>query len=254
MLKNLSPGLQVLIFLFIIYFLAGMGNVIMSLALNVVIDQEVLINTNYEDPRFLLTYFLFFQIFGFLIAFLAILRFTQERFEDVINIGRLKLKPLLYTFMLFIIGMAVLPLMTWLNKPLGQLLPASALENEAYRDSVNQSMMVQDDPIQFGFVFIIMSILPAICEELVFRGYLLKKMFQSGMGMHTAVALSSAIFALTHFQPLKFLPMFFLGLCLGYVYTYFKNIKYSIILHFLINGSQIVMAYLVGTGVLDMEI
>lgn len=253
MLKTLSPGFQVLIFLFVVYFMAGMGNIIYTFSLSFSIDRNLLEHANWLDPRVILSRNLFFQVFSFLLAFMVMLRFTETHFRSVLYLDRIRMMPILITFGVFILGMVGMELFAWLNAPLHHYLPAEALQHEASLDTLNNELIFQTDTVQFIFSLIVMAILPAICEELVFRGYLIKKMLESGIGMHGAVLLSAAIFSLTHFQPLKFLPIFFLGVCLGYVYLYFKNIKYAMLLHFLVNGSQILMGYLSAVGVLNLD-
>ena len=249
-LRTKSPTIQVFFLAFMVYFLAGIGELIYFLTLQLVVGEQALINADLRDARIVLSHTLFFQVIGFLIAFIAMLRLTGQRLYQIVSMEKLQWKYFGYTFIVFLLGMFVLPGLSDLNAPLAEFLPADVLESEALRNAQNENIMVQSDPIQFGFALIVMGLLPAICEELIFRGFLIRKMLESGMGFHGVAIFSSLLFAITHMQPLKILPMFVLGLLLAYVYLYFRNIKYSMFLHFLINGSQILMAYLIGTGVL----
>lgn len=250
LLRNMSPVMQVISLAFLVYLFSGIAQFIYLGSLQLVIGAESLANLDTQDARFVLSYRFFFQVIAFLVAFLTILRLTGFRYYEIILEERLQLKFIIITFLVFLLAMFLIPALTHLNEPLSQFLPNKYLANEALNDALNEKMMIQSDPIQFGFTLLVMAVLPAICEELIFRGFLIKKMLDSGMGFHGVAIFSSLIFAIIHMQPMKLLPMFFLGLCLAYVYLYFRNIKYSMLLHFLINGSQILMAYLIGTGVL----
>ena len=105
-------------------------------------------------------------------------------------------------------------------------------------------------------VFMI-AILPAVGEELVFRGLIqrhLNEWFRNG---HLAVLVTSVIFSLVHFQVYSFLPRFFLGLLLGYMMLYGRSVWYPIIAHFINNAIGVVFYYLyfrdqAGTAIEDI--
>ena len=86
------------------------------------------------------------------------------------------------------------------------------------------------------------AIIPAVGEELVFRGLIqrhLTGMFRNG---HVAIIVASVIFSLAHLQFYSFLPRFFLGLILGYTFYYGKSIWYPVIAH-LANNTMGVLFY-----------
>ncbi len=86
------------------------------------------------------------------------------------------------------------------------------------------------------------AIIPAVGEELVFRGLIqrhLTDLFRNG---HVAIILASVIFSLAHFQFYSFLPRFFLGMILGYAFYYGRSIWYPMIAH-LVNNTLGVLFY-----------
>jgi len=90
---------------------------------------------------------------------------------------------------------------------------------------------------------LVIALLPAIGEELFFR-YILQNLLKDISGrIHLSVFLSSLIFALIHLNIINFVAIFLLGLCLGYIYEYTKNIIYPIIAHFVNNGSLVILMY-----------
>jgi len=80
-------------------------------------------------------------------------------------------------------------------------------------------------------VFLI-AIIPAIGEELAFRGVLQPLFIQLSNKKHVSIFFVAFVFAFIHFQFLDFLPRFVLGVIYGYLYFYTKNIFTTIILHF----------------------
>lgn len=87
---------------------------------------------------------------------------------------------------------------------------------------------------------IIMALLPAICEEVCFRGALQRIMIDISKNAWTGIIITAIIFSAFHFQFLGFLPRMFLGVILGAIYWYSGSLWTSIIAHFVYNGIQVV--------------
>lgn len=83
---------------------------------------------------------------------------------------------------------------------------------------------------QFAFAF-----LPAVCEELAFRGFILSGLLRR-LRPRTAIVLCSFFFALYHMNVFQFLPSFFLGVVLGLLTVRSKSLLPAILFHFLHNG------------------
>ena len=230
------------------------GEFIFALCLNLVVDPEILAKADWGDPRMTLTFIFISQVFYFLLSFMVFLRLSGDRFEDLVQIDRISWRPLLMTLGVLVILFISSPLLSGINELIRPFLPVGLLDRAAANAIAQQELFYQSNFIQFGFSLIVFALLPAIFEELVFRGFLISKMIASGISETGAILMSGAIFAVSHMQPLNLLVMFFAGVCLGFVYMRFKNIKYSMILHFFFNAVQIVIGYLVGSGILEMEI
>lgn len=84
-----------------------------------------------------------------------------------------------------------------------------------------------------------LALIPAIGEELMFRGYLMK-LFSDKFNIHNGIALSALLFALIHFNLTNFFYYFVLGVVLGYMYHWGKNILFPIIVHFIHNASVVI--------------
>ena len=67
-----------------------------------------------------------------------------------------------------------------------------------------------------GPTFVIVAMLPAIAEELVFRGVLARALARR-LGPALAVVLSAAVFGLYHLQPVQMITTSLLGLALGFI-------------------------------------
>ncbi len=99
---------------------------------------------------------------------------------------------------------------------------------------------------------LIIALIPAVGEELTFRG-LLQQSLTRKMNPHVAIFLSAAIFSFIHFQFYGFLPRLFLGLLLGYMFYVSGSLWTSIVMHFVNNGSVVVLYYLNARGIIDID-
>jgi hypothetical protein len=100
---------------------------------------------------------------------------------------------------------------------------------------------------------LVIALIPAIGEELTFRGMLQQALHRGCKNAHVAVWLSGFIFSFIHFQFYGFLPRMFLGIILGYMFYYSGSLWTSILMHFVNNGSAVVVAYLEHKGLTDMD-
>jgi len=99
---------------------------------------------------------------------------------------------------------------------------------------VNSSIPVPQTPFQIFLMFLVMAVLPAICEELIYRGFLLRGV--SEFGKAGAVVVSSFAFGLMHATIQQIPFAFAIGLFLGYITLRFKSLLLPIILHFINNS------------------
>ncbi|RZL16598.1 MAG: CPBP family intramembrane metalloprotease [Hymenobacter sp.] len=91
---------------------------------------------------------------------------------------------------------------------------------------------------------LVIAIVPAIAEELVFRGGVQRCLVQWFGSRHVGVWLAAAIFSAIHVQFFGFVPRFVLGLVLGYLYEWSGNILVSMAAHFTQNAFQLILLYL----------
>jgi membrane protease YdiL (CAAX protease family) len=97
---------------------------------------------------------------------------------------------------------------------------------------------------QYVMAMIIMAFLPALCEETLFRGGLQNFLTRSTNKPLLSIIIVSIIFSAVHFSWYGFLPRFFLGFVLGFIYHYSGKIWLNIIAHFLNNALAITAFYI----------
>ncbi len=89
----------------------------------------------------------------------------------------------------------------------------------------------------------VIAVVPAICEEFIFRGAIQRVIFRLKSNPHIAIWLSAFIFSAIHFQFFGFIPRLLLGAAFGYIYFWTGSIWYAVFAHFLNNGYAVVVAF-----------
>ncbi|MBJ6145855.1 CPBP family intramembrane metalloprotease [Hymenobacter sp. BT559] len=99
-------------------------------------------------------------------------------------------------------------------------------------------------PARLLVALLVIAVIPAIAEELVFRGVIQRNLVRWFNSKHVGVWLTAALFSAVHLQFFGFVPRFLLGLILGYLYEWSGNILVPMAAHFTQNAFQLLLLYL----------
>lgn len=138
----------------------------------------------------------------------------------------------------------------WLNNQISFPESLSAIEANLRRlqkmnlDQI-RLMIEPDNPAIWPYTLVVIAILPAIGEELVFRGALQNILIRK-FGSTQGIVLTALIFTLIHRQFYNILPMFVLALLLGYVYYLTGSLLTTIAMHLLNNALSLFLVYYFG--------
>jgi membrane protease YdiL (CAAX protease family) len=161
-----------------------------------------------------------------------------------------------------ILIIASIPAINWLveiNE--GMRLPEifKGLENWM-RDSENKTNQLTEaflnvtSPGGLLINMIIIALLAAVGEELLFRGVVLQLFVDWFKNRHLAVILSAILFSALHIQFFGFLPRMFLGILFGYIFIWSGSLWIPIVLHFIFNGITVVAVYLYHKGLIQTDV
>ena len=98
----------------------------------------------------------------------------------------------------------------------------------------------------------LMALLPALSEELSFRGTLQQIIYKGQSGkaqstkVHLAIWITAFIFSAIHMQFYGFVPRMLLGAMFGYVFVWSGSLWVPITMHFVNNGLAVLVYYLMG--------
>ena len=119
---------------------------------------------------------------------------------------------------------------------------------------LTEFMTVFSTPAQFVVAMVVIGILPAIGEEVLFRGVLQRKLIEHWVNPHLAIWVAAALFSAIHMQFYGFLPRLLLGALFGYLYYWSGSLLIAIFAHFVNNGIMVLMLYLYQRKLVDYNI
>jgi uncharacterized protein len=179
-------------------------------------------------------------------AFLAAFFFGQHTLSYL----RLNKKPAaIITFAAILSMIAWIPVINFtaaINSRLDLPKSMDFIENEmkVLRDNYNQltNLFLQTKSAG-GLIsnLLIMAMLPAIGEELLFRGIFQRLFSEWTKNIHLGIIIASLLFSFFHFEFFGFLPRFLLGLFFGYLLIWTASIWIPIFAHF--TNNAIIICY-----------
>jgi uncharacterized protein len=133
-----------------------------------------------------------------------------------------------------------------LNKDIADALGLKGWSEKLERSYNEQvkTMLDMDSTAGYLISIFIMAFLPAVCEEVLFRGGLQNFLSRATKKPWLSIVIVSLLFSLVHFSAYGLLPRFFLGIMLGAIFHYTKNIWLSITGHFFNNALAVSTIYL----------
>ena len=101
---------------------------------------------------------------------------------------------------------------------------------------------------------LIIGVIPALGEELLFRGVIQKELFSKYGKIHLSIWITAFLFSAIHLQFLGFIPRFLIGGLLGYLFYWSGSIWLPIIAHFVNNAGAVILSYLIGQQSISNEV
>ena len=246
-LKNQPPGKQFLAFLGLAAGFFLLNTAISSIFFNDL--SEVLTDKTLVISAETVTKFKWAQLISstiiFILPALAFGYFSSPKMLPYIGLH--KKYSIILLILSIILLFAVQPFVSWLGALNARINFGSMqkeLQNmEAMYTRAMETFLRMKTPADLAINLFIMALLPAIGEELFFRGSLQKAMLRMSNKPWLAILLSSLVFALLHGTFFKIVPIFVLGLLLGTLYHVTRNLWYNIGIHFLNNGFAVLAVY-----------
>lgn len=174
-----------------------------------------------------------FALPAILFAYLAHPKpFQYLGFISVNNKKQIGIVAILAVALMFIVGIAG----SWLQKiDLGIMASELQEDRKAYIDAY----FMDFSALSFFRNLIFIAFVPALTEEIFFRGIIQKFAYSYVNRPGLAIIISSFFFTLIHFSIYEAVPIFWAGIVLGWVYYMTSSLWLNILLHFLHNALQV---------------
>ena len=96
--------------------------------------------------------------------------------------------------------------------------------------------------------------LAAIGEELLFRSIIQTSLIKICKNAHVGILIASAIFSFIHLEFYGFVPRLILGMLLGYMFYFSGSIWVPMLMHFLNNGTVVLIYFLNNKGITNIDV
>jgi membrane protease YdiL (CAAX protease family) len=109
-------------------------------------------------------------------------------------------------------------------------------------EELTKVLIRADSPIELLAVILIVAVVPAIVEELLFRGFI-QKIFERLMSPIVSAILAGTIFGLYHMNPFEVVPLIGLGVFFGLLRYRSQSLLLPMSAHFLNNLMAVLASY-----------
>lgn len=194
-----------------------------------------------------------------LFILLPALIFSKLIYEDVGKIIRLRI-PDWTEIILFVVGIGILtPLLQSYLYIQNYYIEVWATHSESintlksFFDSLNElvdktygNLLRASGIPELLFVVLLVAVVPAISEEVMFRGFI-QRSFELKIKPFIAALLTAVFFSLYHFNPYGLIPLAVLGFYFGFAAYTSKTLLIPILLHFLNNFTAVILYFIIGS-------
>ncbi len=263
--SNLSPFAKVIFSLFIIFlsllFTLMIGTIIAIpiFGINFFTNPEILSDIKNPDYIPFFKYFQIVQSVGIFIIppLIAAKLFNNNKTE---NYYRFDINPGYIIILLTLIVMfTIQPLINLLIEINNKMVFPESLKNietwmkqsEQNATELSNSFLIMKSTGAFILNIFMMAIIPAIGEELLFRGLFQRLLKEWTGNIHLSIIITAIAFSAMHLQFYGFIPRCLLGALFGYLLLWTGSIWVPIFAHFINNATAVIISYLSQRGIVD---
>jgi len=193
------------------------------------------------------------QLFSFLIPSLVFswIAFKREMFTFLGFSGKVEFQWIIFALTMLVCLLPIIQFSYEMNQALP--LPEWMTQMEDDASTTLEAIIKMDTVAQLMINIFLIALLPAIGEELVFRGVIQQigyRLFQKPV---VSVWVTAFIFSAIHFQFEGFIPRFLLGLYLGYIYFWTRSIYVPMAAHFFNNAFMVLLSFFKPEMIADID-
>ena len=222
--------------------------------LPVLSNPAILTQTNQPDVVPALKLMQVMQAFGiFIVPALVFARLESASPMSYLSLNK---KPLLYSaFCVALLMLGAQPLINWMAE-MNNHMPAPQWMHQAEQDAerITEIFLKMNSSSDLLVNLLMIGFIPAVGEELLFRGALQPLLQKLTKNPHLGIWLSAILFSALHMQFLGFFPRMFMGAAFGYMLWWSGSIWLPVIGHFVNNAGAVLIAYMVQGNNVSQEL
>lgn len=262
--RNMSPGRQLFIFLFLTLgvalftYLLGMLLAVPIFGLSMDSLQNEL--TSSDGNINLLVYLQFISQLGVFvfppIIFILLMKKSLLGYFQLNHLASFRT-----FFYVFLVAFTILPVINIIASWNQQLQLPEFLsgmqswmeQKELAAEEITRRFLSRTSYEALIMNLVVIALIPAIGEELFFRGVIQKVFSEWFKNAHIAILVTAILFSALHMQFFGFLPRMVLGLLFGYYFYWTKSLWVPIVAHFINNGGAVIVAFKSARGEMNMD-
>lgn len=132
-------------------------------------------------------------------------------------------------------------------------LPDWMMDMENSTGNILEAIISKESFYEVIINVLLIAVIPAIGEELMFRGLIQQQIGRILKNEHLTVWISAAFFSAIHMQFQGFFARMILGALLGYLLIWSRSLWVPMIIHFLNNGIQVLALYVMDIKPSDID-
>lgn len=250
---SMSPLMKALFFLLIMMVMVGLGNGIAIAVAGLIFDlqpAEIVESLKTSMTAEAAPLLQFLNVANQLITFLGAALLFRFLFGSAATQNFWLRKPGGAVILVPLLALLALPLIQAAYEVNQGLIPAgSSLEallkpGEDLAERMTEAILTMPDLPSLLVNLFVVALVPAVCEEIAFRGVLQTQLAKGFKNPHIAIWVSAFLFSFIHFQFYGFLPRMLLGAFFGYLLIHTGSLWAPILAHFVNNAVAVGSHYI----------
>lgn len=233
-----------------VFSLLGMGIGFAMHGMDIMRDLPEIMSGSSQEGVLFLKIFQMVSSIGVFVVPSLLLRGFERRRSFYYDFSGPKVRNLIWlTIGIMLAAGPVIEVSGYLNQQMK--LPESLANMEAWMEAKELEMKTITEKMLVGTSFsdlllnlLVVAVVPAIGEELLFRGSLQPILTRWFKNYHVAIWATAIIFSAIHVQFYGFIPRLLMGAAFGYLFYWSKSIWLPILAHFLNNGTAVVLYFI----------
>ncbi len=125
---------------------------------------------------------------------------------------------------------------------------------EQSAENLTKLFLKMNSPGAYLFNMLLIAVIPALGEELTFRGVFQPLFIRWTKNVHAGILITGFLFSFFHFQFFGFVPRWLLGVLFGYMYYWSGTIWVPVLAHFINNGMAVTAYWIMGPEKVEQQL